>query len=332
MAVDGFPLDLPDTEANTAEFGKGHAGRDESIYPQARVVVISECASHAPVAADTAGCWASEQTLAYSLYEHLAPDMLLIADRGFYGFYAWEQARRSGAELLWRVQSSVRLDKLDALPDGSWTAVTVNSRIGLRPGQKEWLRAEARAGRDPGPEAHIVRVVEYTVPDRDGDPIRLITSILDPAEATAEELARTYHERWEAETGIGQLKTHLRGPGRVLRSRTPELAYQEIWAYVPTHWAVSALICDAATATRTDPDRFKFLGTLRIVRRSVTDPAAFPPEPHAAITAQALERIAQPRNRNPQRRRRSYPRTVKRRHHDSFPERRGPARRNSCTS
>ena len=90
-------------------------------------------------------------------------------------------------------------------------------------------------------------------------------------------MARAYHGRWEAETGIDQLKTHLRGPGRVLRSRTPELAYQEIRAYLLTHWAVSALICSAATAAGIDPDRIKFLGTLRIVRRSVTDRAAFPP-------------------------------------------------------
>jgi hypothetical protein len=275
MAIDGFVLDLPDTETNAAEFGKDHAGGDETAFPQARAVALSECASHAVIAADVAGCWAGEQTLAFSLYEHLSTEMLLTADRGFYSFDAWQQARRSGARLLWRVQANLRLDHLRDLPDGSWPAVITKPR--LRQARKERLREAARTGQPLDDEALVVRVIEYAVPDRKGEDIRLITSILDPGGATAEQLARGYHERWEAETGFDQLKTHLRGPGRILRSRTPELAYQEIWAYLLTHWALSTLICTAATATGVDPDRIKFLGTLRIVRRSVTDRAAFPP-------------------------------------------------------
>ncbi|NBE96938.1 IS4 family transposase [Nonomuraea sp. KC401] len=277
MAIDGFVLDLPDTEANVAEFGRDSAGGYETAFPQARVVAISECASHAIVAADVAGCWAGEQTLAFSLYRRLTAEMLLTADRGFYSFPAWNEARRGGAHLLWRVQAGLRPYWLRDLADGSWLAV-ITKPAGLRQSQKDRLREAARQGRDLNPEhAVIVRVVDYTVPDRKGEHIRLITSILDPAEATAEELARCYHDRWEAETGIDQLKTHLRGPGRILRSRTPELAYQEIWAYLLTHWALCTLICTAATTAGIDPDRIKFLGTVRIVRRSVTDRAAFSP-------------------------------------------------------
>jgi hypothetical protein len=276
MAIDGFVLDLPDTPANVAEFGKDSAGGDQTAFPQARVVVISECASHAPIAADVAGCWAGEQTLAYSLYEHLSEEMLLTADRGFYSFDAWRQARSTGAELLWRLQAGVRLDHQRDLPDGSWLAVTTKPR--LRTARKERLRAAAQAGQALAEdEALVVRVVDYTVPDRRGEHIRLITSILDPGEVTAEQLAACYHQRWEVETGNDQLKTHLRGPGRILRSRSPDLAYQEIWAYLLTHWALSAVMCTAATAAGVDPDRVKFLGTVRIVRCSVTEAVAFPP-------------------------------------------------------
>ncbi|MFC7584563.1 hypothetical protein ACFQYP_13100 [Nonomuraea antimicrobica] len=86
MAIDGFVVDVPDTEANVAEFGRDSAGGYETAFPQARMVAISECASHTIVAADAAGCWAGEQTLAFSLYRRLTEEMLLTADRGFYSF------------------------------------------------------------------------------------------------------------------------------------------------------------------------------------------------------------------------------------------------------
>ncbi len=137
-----------------------------------------------------------------------------------------------------------------------------------------------RSELDPD-RAVLVRVVEYTVPDRTGDGkdelIALITTILDMVAAPAQVLAQTYHDRWEHETGNDQLKTHLRGPGRVLRSKSPDLVRQEIYGYLLTHYAISALICRAATAADIDPDRVKFLRTVRIIRRRVTDSAAFPP-------------------------------------------------------
>jgi hypothetical protein len=322
MAIDGFTLDLPDTVANLAEFPNDSAGGYETVYPQARVVAMSECASHAIVAADVSGCWDSEQTLAYSLYGRLTPEMLLTADRGFYSFYAWQYASSTGAQLLWRVQAGLHPYWLKDLEDGSWLAV-ITKPTKLRSDQKDRLRENARLGRDLDPDqAVIVRVVDYTVPDRKGDHIRLTTTILDPTEATAQQLAACYHERWEAETGFAQLKIHLRGPGRILRPRTPDLVRQEIWAYLLTHWALATLICTAATAAGVDPDRITFLATLRIVRRSVTDRAAFPPEPQNDLWTRTVHQVSRPRNRNPERRHRTYPRSVKRTRRSSYRERR----------
>jgi hypothetical protein len=126
-----------------------------------------------------------------------------------------------------------------------------------------------------------VRVVEYDVPDR-GDRARreliaLITTILDPREASAEELAYAYHQRWEQETSIDQVKTQLRGSGRILRSKSPDLVYAEIYAYLLVHYSISALIGRAATGAGLDPDRVSYARTLRLVRRSATGAAAFPP-------------------------------------------------------
>jgi hypothetical protein len=124
-----------------------------------------------------------------------------------------------------------------------------------------------------------VRVIEYEIGDRDGDGelIALITTITDPAAASAQELAQAYCQRWEEETGNDQLKTCLRGPGSVLRSKSPDMVRQEIYGYLLTHYAISALISRAATEADIDPDRVKFKQTVRIIRRHADSGAAFPP-------------------------------------------------------
>ncbi len=110
-----------------------------------------------------------------------------------------------------------------------------------------------------------------------GELIVLLSTIVDPADARCDELAAAYHDRWEEETANDQLKTHLRGPGRVLRSRLPELVRQEIWAWLSVHYALAVLVARAAEAADLDPDRISFTRTLRLVRRTATGTAAFPP-------------------------------------------------------
>jgi hypothetical protein len=144
----------------------------------------------------------------------------------------------------------------------------------------------ARAGGNLDPrKARYVRVTEYQVPDREGDGkdevIALITTIVDFPDAPAAVLAQAYHERWEHQTGNAQLKTYLRGPGKILRSESPDMVKQEIWGYLLTHYAISALICTAATNAGIDPDRVKFKRTVRIIRRRAAGPA-FPPCPAPA--------------------------------------------------
>jgi hypothetical protein len=283
MAVDGFEWDAPATEENAVAFGHAGAGADRSAFPKVRVVSVSECASHAVVDAEmggVAGKGAGEQSLARRLYRRLEPDWLLVADRNFYNWADWCTAADAGAALLWRVKADLRLPVLEMLPDGSYRSVLVKPAI--RGKARQALLAAARAGADLDPaRARYVRAVEYTVPDRDGDGkdelICLITTIVEPAAAPAQALAEAYQQRWEHETGNNQLKTYLRGPGRVLRSQRPDMVRQEIYGYLLTHYAISALICRAATEADIDPDRVKFKRTVRIVRRRVTDPSAFPP-------------------------------------------------------
>lgn len=280
LAIDGFDVDLPDTPGNAAEFGYAGSGANRSAYPKARVVALAECGTHAFLACEVSGYGTGEQSLAARLYPRLRADELLTADRGFYSFDAWSAAAGTGAALLWRAPTGLRLPVVRVLADGTWLSVLIHPKI--RGARRERLLAAAQAGQDLDPElAHLVRVVEYDVPDRDGNGsgelIVLLTSILDPGDARADELAEAYHLRWEEETSNDQLKTHLRGPGRVLRSKLPELAHQEIWAWLIVHHALAALITRAAEAADLDPDRISFTRALRIARRTATGTAGISP-------------------------------------------------------
>jgi hypothetical protein len=293
VAIEGFEVDVPDTKGNAAEFGYAGSGASRSALPKARVVALSECGTHAFVAAAVGAYSVGEKTLTKGLYLRLNPDELLTADRNFYSFEGWELATRTGAALLWRAPTGLGLPVVKVLTDGTYLTVLITPAIrGARRRAAILARARELAdilgdgelaeeeGLDPT-EAHLVRVVEYDVPDREGNGtgelIVLLTTILNPAAARADELAAAYHQRWGEETGNDQLKTHLRGPGRVLRSRLPELVHQEIWAWLLVHHALSALITQAAQAADLDPDRISFTRALRITRRTATGTAGFSP-------------------------------------------------------
>jgi hypothetical protein len=280
MAIDGFELDVPDTPANAQRFG--YAGNDQarSAFPKARVVAVAECGTHAFVDAQIGGWHDSEHTLATPLLDRLDADWLLTADRGFYSFAAWCTAADTGADLLWRAPGGLGLPVVEVLPDGTYTSLLIAA--GVRGSRRHKLLGDAKAGRELDPDlARLVRVVEYEVPDRGQDATRelicLITTITDPAVAHADQLASGYHERWEEEGANAELKTRLRGPGKILRSRSPDLVLAEIWAYLTVQHAIAALISRAATGADIDPDRISFARALRLIRRTATGTAAFPP-------------------------------------------------------
>ncbi|MCY0946660.1 IS4 family transposase [Streptomyces antarcticus] len=225
MAIDGFDLDLPDTAENAAEFGYAGNDHSRSAFPKARVVAVVECGSHAFMDAEV-GAWnRSEKTMAASLLPSISSDWLLLADRGFYSFAAFSAAAQTGAALCWRAPTQLLPPVLKVLSDGTYLSALVNPAIRGR--QRQELQEEARSGSKPDPAAaHVVRVVEYDVPDRDGQElVCLITTVKDPEAATAAELAGAYHQRWEEETANGQLKSVLRGSGKVLRSKSPDLVH-----------------------------------------------------------------------------------------------------------
>ena len=278
MSVDGTELDVPDTPANRAAFGSGSR---EAPFPRIGLVTVCECASRAPVlaaAGPTVSKGSGEQSLARKLWPRLEPGWLLLADPLFYNWADWCAAADSGAGLLWRVKDDLKLPFLELLPDGSYRSVLVETSVTGR--RRDALTEAARRGEDLDPAlARHVRVIEYEIPGSGGEDslIALITTITDWQAAPVGVPAGTYHRRWEHETANAQVKTVLRGPGKILRSGSPQLAEQEIWGYLLTSWAISALISDAAAAAWIDPGRVSFTRAVRIVRRAVGP--AFPPSP-----------------------------------------------------
>lgn len=263
VAVDGTTMEVPDSEANRAEFGLPYAERGESAYPRVRITGLVETGTHVHFAAQVGPYKTGEVTMAREIVKHLKPGMLCLADRYFYGFSLWQQARAQGAELVWRVRSNIRLPCHKVLKDGSFL-----SRI-YPPREK---------GRPRG-EGVVVRVLEYWITNDEGKKqlYRLITTILAPDRAPATELIQLYLERWEFETVLDEWKTHLRGARTVLRSQTPELIRQECYGLLLAHFALRGIMHQAALRGGRDPDRLSFIHAVRVVHRSMPRFAALSP-------------------------------------------------------
>jgi hypothetical protein len=274
MAIDGSRLELADEVDVATAFGRPGSRTGVAGYPQAQCVVLAECATHAIVAAELGPYRGDEWELCQWLLGALEPGMLLLADRGFNGFEHWQQALGSGAQLLWRATESRRLPVEQLLPDGSYLTHIEPTGVG---------KAVATA------QALQVRVIEYQLP---GVPdaaarYRLMTSLLDPVQAPALELAALYHQRWQVEAVFDELKTHLRQGRRVLRSKTAELVRQEFYGWVLAHYAVRWLLHEGAARSGQPDEALSFTAHVQLLRREQPRSGAFPPSATQTPTAMA---------------------------------------------
>jgi len=266
VAVDGTCLDVADTAENAVFFGRPGVNKGEqAAFPQARIVALAECGTHAVFAAEIGKYSGCETALTEPLLDRLEPGMVLLADRGYFSYALCRKAAATGADLLWRVRTDKTGPKpthVEDLPDGSRLA--------------HLRRTTPAAARREEPM--LVRVVDYTIDDGRDNPTthRLLTTLLDPTEASAVDLAVAYHQRWEIESTFDELKTHQRGPRTVLRSKSPDLVLQEIWGHLCCHYAIRTLMAEAATHSGHDPDRVSFVAALRITRQTLAHPGAFP--------------------------------------------------------
>lgn len=267
MSVDGSTLEVPDTPQNAAVFGRPGVSRGErSAYPRLRWVALGEVGTRAIVGLSAGAYRESELTLAKPLLARLTPGMLCICDRAYLGFEAWQQARERGAELLWRLKHNTVFHVEERLPDGSFLSQLYESPNDRRKGL-------------PGVR---VRIVEYALDDpgrpQAAERYRLVTTILDPKLAPAEELAALYAQRWDIEISIREVKISQGRPQLVLRSRKPDGVIQELYGFLNVHYAIRWLLHQAALGQGVDPDRLSFTGGLRAMRRKLSRPESFSPQ------------------------------------------------------
>lgn len=263
VSLDGSTLDVADQKENESVFGRSTGSRGSSAFPQLRFVSLVENGTHVLFGTQFGSYKTGEIALAKNALVSLKKGMLCLADRYFYGFELWKQASSTGADLLWRIKKNICLPCEKKLPDGSYLSTIYSSPRDRRLNHN----------------GIKVRVIEYAldgIPDAEPT-YRLLTTVLDYEEAPATELAALYHERWEIETALDELKTHLRGAKIVLRSKTPDLVKQEFYGLLMAHFAIRNLMHDAAIKAGEDPDRLSFLHAVRVIRRKMTSFASFSP-------------------------------------------------------
>ncbi len=263
VSLDGSTLEVADEKANEQAFGRPSASRGASAYPQMRFVSLVENGTHVLFGTRLGSYTTGEITLAQEVLASLQKGMLCLADRYFFGFGLWQRARATGADLLWRARKDIRLPREELLPDGSYLTH-------IFPSERDRRRQS---------NAVVLRVIEYRLEGvAETEPsYRVVTTILDPTRAPAEELAALYHERWEIEGALDELKTHLRGAKIVLRSKTPDLVRQEFYGLLLAHFAVRGLMHEAALKAGEDPDRLSFVHAVRVIRRKLPLYGAIPP-------------------------------------------------------
>lgn len=296
MALDGFVVDVADTPSNVRAFGRPGGGRAPGAFPQARVLSLCEVGTHVLWRSLIKPCHRGEVPMARHVLRFVEKNMLLLWDRGFLSYDLVQQVRERKAHLLARAKQHMVFRPIRRLADGSFLAK-------LYPGS--WYRDHDRQG-------IVIRIIEYTFDDPgrpgSGQKHRLLTTLLNAQRHPAPRLVELYHERWEEELAIDELKTHQR-ERPVLRSETPAGVVQELYGLLLAHYVIRKLMCAAAATIDVPPRRLSFTDSLQILRSRL--PTC--PRSHRGLCRwyeQLLAEIAE--QVLPPRRNRVNPRVVKR--------------------
>lgn len=255
VSLDGSTMPVADTVENEKEFGRPKTKRGAAAYPLLRFTALVENGTHVLFGTQLGSYHQAEAHQAREVIQSLQAGMLCLADRYFTGYRLWEQAQSRGAELLWRGRTHLQLPCEERLADGSYLS---------------WIYPSTK-DRQNHTRGIRVRVIEYRLLEvAQSEPFyRLLTTLVDPQQAPARELAALYQQRWEIETALDEFKVHLCGAGIVLRSKTPALVRQEFYGFLLTYFAIRGLMHEAALSANECPQRLSFVHSVQVIRRKL---------------------------------------------------------------
>ena len=267
VVIDGSCFDVPDSKENARVFGRP-SSRPGTIaaFPKVRLVILVEAGTHIIFDALMCPYRIGERVRGLKLLRSVQSGMLLMWDRGLHSYEMVQKTVSKGCDYLGRIPANVKFLAEKPLEDGSYLS---------------WINPSGKL-RKKGCKPIMVRVIEYTIehPHNPAEQLtyRLITSLLDIDKFPAELLAKEYHQRWEVENIIDELKVHLLGRKTHVRSQKPREVVQEIYGWLLGHWSVRVLMFTAATNSRVSPLRLGFTGTLRVIRRAIPKFQSLQPE------------------------------------------------------
>jgi hypothetical protein len=302
-AVDGTTIELFSNDELAGAFGVPTGG----TKPKLRIAAHVRTGSRRWIAAAIGGYTDGENTLADELESSFTEGILNTADRGFFSMDRWIRFSARGAHLAWRVKNgakSVPFKTLEALKDGSELVLLRESDSML--GKRRRESGDKTLPRLPGT---VARLVSFTVITRTARRVRtsvikVLTTLLDPQEFPAAEIAALYAQRWQIEIAFLHLKKTVKGTGRTLRGRSVTLARQEAWALLLIHNMTATIAARAAAQAGLDPRLIPFTAVLALIRGHVTADTCCPHcgkrpasgnDPTALLISQVL---AQPAHRD----------------------------------
>lgn len=298
MGIDGKTINLFDNPTLAQRFGRPKTDRGAGAFPQARMLTLEEIGTHATVDAEIGPLATDEHQAAKRLLRSVEPGMLVYWDRGIYSAEIVLALLAHGADVVARLSASVKPQIVKRLSDGTLLVrVSVWGRKGHRREQSVLLRLITYKIADP---KNPGRKLTY----------RVVTTLLDPERFPGQELAVSYHERWDVEETYDELEVHLLHGSAPLRSRTVMGVMQEIYGLLIAHYAVRALMHEAAIRADIDPDTISFTATVTLIQEAIRDFQLAAPCLQELLLDRLFREIAA--HRVPQRDPRSNPRVVRR--------------------
>ena len=255
MAVDGTVFDVTDTQENARVFGyPGTRPGTYPAFPKARLVFLVEAGTHLITDAFISPYRIGERRGALKLLRSVSDGMLLMWDRGLHSFKMVDAAIKQKCHILGRVPSHVKFEVVKVFNDGSYLS---------------WIAPDGQS-KKKGATRIPIRIIEYIVEENGTQKVyRLITDLMDIKTFPALLLATEYHQRWEAENTLDELKVHLNGRKTPMRSKNPREVVQEIYGWLLGHYCIRATMFQSATIAGISPLSLSFTGSLRVIRRAI---------------------------------------------------------------